>query len=173
MRIRNLISGVAVLGIVGYGAFSGFKQDGVVEYNDSVTDQIQANNMLFTDFTTMLGTWGSGETIDVDAMQASLETLKTEHALLMESIRGTDVPGGDTVKVFHDTILEYATADEAIVKAYDNVMAYVAKNNPANENDVAYVDELLLPLIEAEDAIFERMVAAQSVMASKYDLTLQ
>ena len=173
MNLKSVISGVVVLGIIGYGAFSGFKQDGVVEYNDYVTDQITANNMLFNDFATMLGQWGAGESVDINAMQASLETLKVEHAAVMNSIRTVEVPSGEKIATFHSAILEYCTADEAIVSAYDQVMGYIATHNPAKESDVDYVDGILMPLIEVEDEIFARMVSAQSEMATKYDLTLQ
>lgn len=171
--MTNIIRIVAIVAVVGVGAFFSMKQENVGNYNDQSVDLITKVGTAWGTLTESMDPYYAGETVDVAKLRSDLANLERVQSGVMVEIDGMKVPGSDAVASYHDSFVTYISSDTAFIEAYKEVVDYIETHNPASEEDVAFVAGIINPLAEKSENEFQTLVAAQVAMAAKHDLTLE
>lgn len=172
MKARIVLIGIVALGFLIHKIF--FVDSGeVLNFNDSLVEMVVSSEANFDPFLQFIGQYYEGEKVDVAAMTQARDTLKTEVESDVQALTEMTVPDDELCKSFHSSCLDYVSNSSDIVDKYEEQVAYIAKNNPGNEENMAALGAIVADLLEKDEQLLESVAEIQGKMAEKFDFELE
>ena len=168
--------GLGIIGfivIMGIGALFGGKTDEVLKYNDAMVDLIDGMNQSFDPFLATVGPYHDGEEVDIDEMDTELEKLVASVKMYKDQIKQLEVPEEPVCTNFHQACLSYINNAQEICVKYDEMVDYMADNNPATQADMAAAEAIVDPLAQRDEQLFQKVISSQETMARKFNFELE
>ncbi|MHC4405517.1 MAG: hypothetical protein ACYTG0_38210 [Planctomycetota bacterium] len=163
---------VIIAVVVGYKMFV-VDSGEVGSFNDKLVETITESDERRPAFDAVLEQYKKGTEVDVERMRAMQAELAKGLQDDIGRIRKITVPDDELCKAFHSACLEYVQNSSQIAEKYKEVIDYIAKNNPGNEDNAAAVDEMLGQLLLNDVGLHLKVGVCQKQMADSYDLTLE
>ncbi|MHC4401356.1 MAG: SHD1 domain-containing protein [Planctomycetota bacterium] len=104
-------------------------------FNDKLVDTLTESDERFPPFTAFLDQYAEGWEVDVERMRAMQAELAKSVRSDLDRVTEMTVPDDELCKAFHGACLEYVQNSCEITEKYNEVIDYIAKNNPGKEDN--------------------------------------
>lgn len=173
---RNLLRIIAAViigaGFLIFSLFSG-GSDSVLKFNDKIVDLISGLDNSFENYMTELDNYYYNTEVDVSYLENEVSNIKAVADKARTDIMEIDIPDHDICRDFHAAAVDYVDNGMEFYNAFVILNQYIRTHNPGSNRDLRYTDDLLNPLYDESDIIFNNLVGIQEQMASQFDYELQ